>query len=325
MIKQDGIDTGRPLPTAPDRQERRRLIAYAGLAFAVLCWAANTVLARGVIREVNPLALSFWRWVFALVMILPFGLPHVRRELTVIADNKLSLVVLSFFSVAVYNSLLYVAAHFTTANNMSIVTSAMPAMTIVAAWLIIHERPLIFQLLGVVISTTGMLWIVFQGSPENVMNLVFNRGDLLVVGSVASWSLYSVFLRKFRIVLHPLSLLTMTISLGLLFIAPFYLGEIILTGASSFSVKALPVFLFLGLFPSILAYLLWNVGVAEVGPSTAAMFSYLLPIFAAFLSFGFLGEEIYLYHVLGGTLIFVGLYLARPKRPEHGKTNEQGG
>ncbi|HQK79871.1 MAG TPA: DMT family transporter [Syntrophales bacterium] len=319
MTGKDAIDAMKPSPAKPDHQGRKVLIAYAGLAFAVLCWAANTVLARGVIQEVNPMALSFWRWVFALVMILPFGFLYVKRDLPVIKNNKLPLVVLSFFSVAVYNSLLYVAAHFTTANNMSIVTASMPAITIVAAWLIIHERPLVFQVLGVVISTTGMLWIIFQGSPANVRNLVFNYGDLLVIVSVASWSLYSVFLRKFRIVLHPLSLLTMTISLGLLFIAPFYIGEIIATGTFSFTLRVLPVFLFLGLFPSILAYLCWNIGVGRVGPSTAAMFLYLLPIFAAFLSFVFLGERISAYHVLGGALIFIGLYLAKPKNPDRKK------
>jgi drug/metabolite transporter (DMT)-like permease len=115
----------------------------------------------------------------------------------------------------------------------------------------------------------------------------------------------------------------MTISLGLLFIAPFYIGEIIVTGTFSFGLRALPVFMFLGLFPSILAYLCWNIGVGRVGPSTAAMFLYLLPIFAAFLSFGFLGERINAYHVLGGTLIFIGLYLAKPKNSEHKKTDYQ--
>ncbi len=295
--------------------KKNALWAYAGLAFAVLCWAANTVLARGVIEEVNPMALAFWRWAVALVLILPVGIRFVKRDLNVIRSNKFPLTVLSFFSVAVYNSLLYVAAHFTTANNMSIVTATMPAITIVTAWLIIHEKPLMYQILGVVISTMGMLWIIFQGSLTNVHRLIFNSGDLLVVISVTSWSLYSVFLRKFKLSLHPVSLLTMTVCLGLLFIAPFYLWESVATGDFSIRPEVLPVFLFLGLFPSILAYLCWNIGVARVGPSTAAIFLYLLPIFAAVLSFVFLGERITSYHVLGGALIFIGLYLAKPANP----------
>jgi drug/metabolite transporter (DMT)-like permease len=72
----------------------------------------------------------------------------------------------------------------------------------------------------------------------------------------------------------------------------------------------------LGIFPSILAYLCWNNGVAVVGPSTSATFVYLLPIFAALLAFMFLGEKIYHYHLLGGSLIFIGLYPANRKGVE---------
>ena len=294
--------------------DKGKLYAYAGLVFSVLCWAANTVLARGVIKEVNPMALSFWRWFVALVIILPFGLMYLKRDMHTIKNNKFRLVVLAFFSVSVYNSLLYVAAHMTTANNMSIVTAAMPTITIVMAWLIIHEKPARLQIAGVIISALGMIGIIFKGSFENIHHLIFNYGDLLVVGSVASWSLYSVFLRKFKIVLHPVSLLTMTIGIGLIFIAPFYLWEIIATNDFSVSYQVLPIFLFLGTFPSILAYLCWNNGVAKVGPSTSATFIYLLPIFAAFLAFIFLNEKVHHYHLLGGSLIFIGLYLANMKR-----------
>jgi drug/metabolite transporter (DMT)-like permease len=294
--------------------DKGKLYAYAGLVFSVLCWAANTVLARGVVKEINPMALSFWRWFIALVLILPFGFFYLKRDIHTIKNNKFRLVVLAFFSVSVYNSLLYVAAHLTTANNMSIVTAAMPTITIVMAWLIINEKPGRLQVLGVIISALGMIGIIFKGSFSNAYHLVFNYGDLLVVGSVASWSLYSVFLRKFKIVLHPISLLTMTIGLGLIIIAPFYYWEINTTNNYSVSYKVLPIFLFLGIFPSILAYLCWNNGVAKVGPSTSSTFLYLLPIFAAFLAFTFLGEKIYYYHIFGGSLIFSGLYLANMKR-----------
>jgi drug/metabolite transporter (DMT)-like permease len=294
--------------------DKEKLYTYAGLVFAVLCWAANTVLARGVVKEVNPMALSFWRWVVALVLILPFGFKYLKRDINTIKNNKLRLALLAFFSVSAYNSLLYVAAHFTTANNMSIVTVTLPTITIVMAWLIINEKPERLQVFGVIISALGMIGIIFKGSFANVYNLIFNYGDLLVVGAIISWSLYSVFLSKFKVVLHPISLLTMTIGLGLIFIAPFYFWEIIVTNDFSFSYKVLPIFLFLGAFPSILAYLCWINGVAKVGPSTSAMFSYLLPIFAAFLAFIFLDENIYLYHILGGSLIFIGLYLANMKR-----------
>jgi drug/metabolite transporter (DMT)-like permease len=287
-----------------------KLYAYVGLTFAVAFWAANTVLARGVVKDINPMALSFWRWFVALMLILPFGLKHIKREMHEIRRNKLRLSLLSFFSVTVYNSVLYEAAHFTTATNMSIATATLPAITIVMAWLVINDIPSRLQIAGIFVSALGMVIIIFKGSFENIYRLEFSYGDLMVIGSMTSWSLYSVFLRKFAIKIHPMSLLTLTIGLGVFFILPFYCWEIIVTRKLGLGHHAIPVFLFTGIFPSILAYFFWNNGVAKVGPSTSAMFLYLLPVFSAYLSVTFLGEEIRFFHLIGGILIFVGLSLA---------------
>jgi len=291
-----------------------KLYAYTGLTFAVAFWAANTVLARGVVKEINPMALSFWRWFVALILILPFGFMHIKIEMHEIRKNKLRLSILSFFSVTVYNSVLYEAAHFTTATNMSIATATLPAITIVMAWLVINDIPSRLQIAGIFISALGMVTISFMESFENIYRLKFSYGDLMVIGSMTSWSLYSVLLRKFDIKIHPISLLTITIGLGVLFIFPFYFWEIIITRKLSLGHHAISVFLFTGIFPSILAYFFWNNGVAKVGPSTSAMFLYLLPVFSAYLSVTFLGEEIRLFHIFGGMLIFIGLSLAVQKR-----------
>ena len=217
---------------------------------------------------------------------------------------------LSFFSVTAYNSLLYKAAHYTTALNMSIAAAAFPTITIVIAWLVIHEIPNRPQFAGVVISAVGMLSLIVQGSFENLYNLKFNYGDLMVIGAVISWSIYSVYLRQFKIQIEPVSFLTMTIALGSIFIMPFYAWEIFATQTFSINLKVVPIILFVGIFPSILSYFWWNNGIVKVGPGISAMFYYLLPLFAAILAFIFLGEQVKFFHIIGGTLIFSGLYLS---------------
>jgi len=287
--------------------------AYLGLAFAVFCWAANTVLARGVANDILPITLAFWRWAFALIIILPFSYGHVWRERDEIRKNLFPLLVLSFFSVAVYNSLLYIAARSTTATNMAIVTASMPAITLLAARAILKEVPTLVQTGGVIISAIGMLIIIFKGSTASLFSLDFNYGDLLVVGSILSWSVYSVLIRKFKLALHPLTFLTMTILIGSLTIAPFYCWEAFAWAQHGLLVRNMHVFLFLAVFPSIIAYLFWNNGVINVGPGKAAMFIYLLPLFGAVLALVLLGETIFTYHFFGGLFIFIGLYLAIKK------------
>jgi drug/metabolite transporter (DMT)-like permease len=197
---------------------------------------------------------------------------------------------------------------------MSIATAAGPAITIIVAWLIISERPRSLQIIGVVFAAAGMLSLIAKGSLINVYHLDINWGDLLVATAVIAWSFYSVFLRKFNIKIDPLSLLTVTIVLGTLFILPFYIGEVIVTRTFSISFRVIPIILFLGIFPSLLSYFWWNNGVAKIGAGTSAMFFYLLPVFAAIMAFLFLGEDIRLFHIIGAILIFLGLYLSINKQ-----------
>jgi len=106
------------------------LMAYSGLCLAVFFWAVNTVIARKVIFEIRPMTLSFYRWVTAFIIILPFGLVHLKKDKRQIADNLGFLFLLSIPSVAVYNSVLYIGAQYTSAVNISLVVAAMPVMTV---------------------------------------------------------------------------------------------------------------------------------------------------------------------------------------------------
>src|ERR1043166_5731668 len=105
---------------------RQRHLAYAGLALTMLFWAGNAVIARAMANLIPPFALSFWRWVIALVIIAPFGFPQVWRQRAQIRRRWGPLLVLAALSVGAYNTLLYLAAHSTTAVNITLMNSTMP-------------------------------------------------------------------------------------------------------------------------------------------------------------------------------------------------------
>ena len=287
------------------------ILAYSGLALAVLNWAANTTIARGVVFDIKPMALSFFRWATAFIIILPFALKYLKHDNLIIRKNIKSLFVLSIFSVALYNSLLYVGAQYTTATNISLVVATMPGITLILAWLINREKPTFMKVAGVIIALCGMSVTISKFSLDNLVGMNFNKGDMFTVFSIISWALYSVLLKRSGIDIHPVSLLTVLIFFGTLLIFPFYLWEFFVFAGFTVNAKTVLIFLFLAVFPSIISYICWNHGVKTVGPGTAAMFMNLLPIFTAFFAFFFLGEKIYFYHIVGGVSIFVGLYIAR--------------
>jgi drug/metabolite transporter (DMT)-like permease len=97
--------------------------------------------------------------------------------------------------------------------------------------------------------------------------------------------------------------------LGLPVLLPFYLWELFTRGGFSLSVPAVAALAYYATLPSIVAYLFWNRGVAQIGPNRAGLFVHLMPVFGALLSVIFLGERLYAYHFAGATLIFGGIYL----------------
>ncbi|MCP4021251.1 MAG: DMT family transporter [Desulfobacteraceae bacterium] len=293
-----------------DAKKSKLILAYAGLTLAIFFWSINTVLARGIVFSIKPLALSFFRWIFAFFFILPFAVSHIKRDLPVIKENLKFLVILSIFSVAIYNSVLYIGAQYTTATNISLVIATMPGITILFAWLINKEIPAFFQMAGIGVSLIGMVIIICQGSVSLLMDLTFNPGDLLIVLSISSWALYSVLLRKRQIDISPISFLTMIIAIGIVLIFPFYLWEFFRFKGFALTMTNLGVFIYLGLFPSILSYICWNFGVKIAGSSQASVFMYLTPVFTSILACVFLNESLFSYHIVGGILIFAGLVMS---------------
>lgn len=286
-------------------------LAYIGLVLTPLFWAGNAVVARGVVDTIPPMAMSFWRWLIALAILLPFGLSGLWRHRHTIRQHLGPMLVLSIFSVAVFNSFLYYAAMTTTATNIALINSTIPVFVALLAWLLLGDRTRPVQILGILLAIIGILFIIARGDLAVLTSLQAQPGDLLMVGAVFSWGLFSVLLRRQAIPLPALTFLTTQILLGVLVILPFYLADLMFfSGGFPVSGDTLLPLLYLAIFPGILAYAFWNYGVHQAGPAKAAIFMYLTPVFASVLAGIFLGETLGLPHVIGGGLILAGLLLA---------------
>lgn len=299
------------------KMTRSLWLAYFGLVVTPLFWAGNAVVARGVVDTIPPLSLSFWRWIIALVILLPIGLPQVRRQWHLVVQHKWSMLALATFSVGAFNTLLYLSAVTTSALNITLINSTIPIMVALLAWLILGDRVRPLQALGIALALGGTLVIIGRGSLATLLELQVQPGDLIMVAAVACWGLFSVLLRRQSVPLTPMALLTVQVALGSLVILPFYLVDLVwISGGFTLAPDLMPALLYVAIFPGILAYAFWNNGVLTVGPPRAAVFMYLTPVYGALLAGVFLGERLSLFHVAGGLLILAGLLLTtRTSRP----------
>lgn len=283
--------------------------AWTLLILTNLLWAGNTVLARGVAGVVPPIALAYWRWTGAFLLSLPFAWPLLRRDMPALLRRWRLMLLLAATGIASYNALSYIALNHTTALNVLLLQSAAPLMIVALAFAIFGERPSVRQAGGILLSLCGVAVIASHGSLAALAALRINPGDALVIVGLAIYSVYCVVLRR-RPPVHPLSLLSALMGLGSLMMLPFYVWE----RASGAHVEggwdAVLAMAYTAIFPSLIAYLLFNRGVELIGSNAAGHSMHLMPLFGSVLAVLFLHERFRAYHAGGIALIGCGILLA---------------
>lgn len=284
-------------------------VAYALLALTNLFWAGNWVVGRGIRFDVPPLALSFWRWMIALLLLLPWALPHLRAQRDLVARHWRVLALLGLFGGACHNALTYVGLSLTTATNGVLLASATPIMILGLSWAVLGKRLSRGEWLGVTVSLSGVCAIVLQGDLARLTSLRANPGDLWVLAAMLCWAAYTVLLHRRPAGLHPLSFLAAITVAGLLGLLPFYAWEIASGRLIAPTFEAFAAIAYAGIFPALLGFIFWNRAVAEVGANRAGVFMHLMPAFGIILSMLFLGERPAFHHFAGVGLILLGIFL----------------
>ena len=300
--------------------KNKNLGIYLLLILPPLFWAGNSVLARGVADLIPPVAMSFWRWTIALLVLLPFTWKQTWNDWPEIKKYWKIIFLLGLFGIASFNTLLYTAAHSTTAINIALTQSVMPVIIVLISFILFRDKIAPLQLFAIVLCTLGAGYIVIRGDWQRLLHLEFVIGDLIMLLAVCLYALYSVLLRN-RPDIHPMSFLTTTFAVGVVLLLPLYLWERQSVPPLELTQPVIVSLLYVALCPSILAYLFWNRGIQEIGANRAGLYINLIPLFASLLAVLFLGEQFQSYHLVGIVLIAGGLLLfnllsLRPKRQE---------
>jgi len=283
---------------------------WAVLALPPLFWAGNFIVARASRGEWPPVALSFGRWTIALVALLPFAWPYVRRDFPLYRRYFLRILLLTLPGVAAFNSLVYWGLQTSTATNGMLLNSTIPLLIMAMGALFWGQRLSLWAILGLVVSTLGVAVVILQGSWERAAALDFARGDLIIFAAMVAWALYTMGLKLFPPEVNRIGLLAVQIALALPILAPFLAWELSSGRVPVWTPGSIAALVYIGIVPSVLAYLFYTKAVEMAGPARAGQFIHLLPVYGAVLSALILHEPLHLYHAAGFGLILTGIVLA---------------
>jgi drug/metabolite transporter (DMT)-like permease len=282
---------------------------YLLLSLTSLFWASNIVVGRYVAGHVPPMTISCVRWFGAFLTLLPFAWSHLRRDWPALMARLPLMLGLSATGFAINNALSYWALQYTQALNALLMQSSGPLFIALWSLLLFGVRLTWAQLAGIAISLAGVLTIILRGDFSALAGIQFNKGDVMLAGSLLSFGLYSA-LMTLRPVTHPLSLITFTTGGGALLLLPFSIWEFQNGFKLQFDTPTVATIAYVVSLPSTLAYLFFNRGIVLIGPNRAAPFFHLMPVFGSAMAILLLGEQPRLFHLVGYVMVLAGVLIA---------------
>ena len=285
------------------------------LTSASFFWSGNFFAGKiAYLSDLTPFKLGFFRWLLAMLILLPFTYSEIIRNYNYYKKNILLMTFLGFLAVTVFNSLTYISLQTTLIINSTLMASIAPVLMIGFSWLIFKTKTTILQFAGIFLSLLGAFSIILKGNINNLFNLYFTSGDVWMFTAVVSWCLYSVLLKKIDNSISQLASLQVMVILGLLFIFPLYIIENYNTSFLPTQKIDFVIIIYVAIFASIIAFFSWNKGVSIIGPNRSSLFLHLIPVFSSIWAVSFLNEKFSFFHFIGIIFILSGIILSNIKK-----------
>ena len=293
--------------TAPAKSQpvEYRHIAVLALLGTSAIWGTAAVATKTALETYPPFILSSTRWTIALMVMTPVLIRSGIRPVL----NRYTLI-LGLCGMALFNGFYSFGLERTTAATASLINGSLPVMVALLSFVFLRERLVPLRWFGIILSMTGISLTVLGATLDASVT-----GNLLIFGSVIVWSIYTIVNREKLRGENPKAVTVGAAIFGLMFMLPLaaweWVGET--PPFPDPGVGAMVIYLALG--PSLAAILLWTFALSRVPASQAAAFSNLNPIVGIVAAAILLGEPVTRFHILGGVLVILGVFLTTWRRP----------
>lgn len=284
-----------------------------GAIFAItstVIWSGNFIVSRYAIHLAGPISLAFFRWIIASITMFPFAYVAIKKEWHIFKQNKLYFFLMGLVGIAIYNTLIYTAGHYTTAINMALFGSTVhPIVSALLGAAIIQEKLHWKNITGIVICIFGTIYLLTKGELINITHFKIGAGDLFMILAGCCFGTYNVFVRKKPSGISNTSFLFCLFTLGAIFLFPAALLEMKYIQPVVYNTQLIWIALYIGIGNSTISYLVWNLAIQKIGPGKAALFATLAPLLSSYEALFFLGETFNKAQITSGLIIIVGILI----------------
>ena len=287
---------------------------YSGIGLAVLAtfiWSGNFIVARAVNQEIPPISLNFYRWLIASIIIFPFAYKKFKAEWKTVKQSWHYLFWISLTGVALFNTFVYIGAHYSSAINLALIgTTSSPIMSVIFARIFLKEKIGPLKLAGMILCIVGVLFLLSKGNFQNLLSFHFSTGDLWMLLAAFFFAVYNTMVKKKPVAISSTNFLFVIFTFGTLMVLPFFIWELSYSPAVQWNSNLILSILFLGLGASVICFFIWNIAIHKLGTGRTALFGNLIPIFSSIEAVILLNEQFNWIHIVSMLLVFAGILLA---------------
>ncbi|HBF39487.1 MAG TPA: EamA family transporter [Firmicutes bacterium] len=271
----------------------------------VFIWGVTFISTKILLRELLPVEILFYRFVIAYIVLFLIY-PKIQKSINI--REELLFLSLGVTGVSFYFLFENIALQFSLASNVSLLISAAPILTAIIAHFTVRDEKMSRGLIGgFLVAIVGIFLVVFNGKLVLKLNPI---GDMLAIFAALLWAVYSVLLKKIDPDWHPVYVVRKTFFYGLLTTVPWlFWFKADLRVSHHLGLPIVFNIFFLGLIASALCYVMWNQSVKRIGVVRSGNYIYLVPLVTMITSDFILGEKVNGFMILGGMLIFSGVYI----------------
>jgi len=285
----------------------------AALVGAALFWAGNYVLGAVAVREMSPVSLTALRWALAAVPLAVIAQVVERPDWRAVLRTWPRQVVLALLGMVGYALFVYTALQHTSSVNASLVNALNPALIALLGAAVARRAPSGRAVAGMLVGLLGVLVVLTGGRLAALTSLELNVGDVLMVGAIVVWSVYTIGGRGLAGV-PPIASTAAQAAIAAVVMAPFAATGHVHWPSSRDATVALVV---IAVLPSVGSYLLWNLALRRVPPAEAGAYLNLITVFTVLISAA-TGYALGAAQVVGGVLVLGGVLLVRDRPPRAG-------
>ncbi|PKL84414.1 MAG: EamA/RhaT family transporter [Ignavibacteriae bacterium HGW-Ignavibacteriae-3] len=286
------------------------MIKYWKPLFAVFVWGLSFIATKNALLEVRPEVIVFLR---QLLGILFLGAVLIKKRRKFAVNLREQRWIFALAGIACFHLWIQVTGlQWTTASNTGWIIGTTPVYMAILGIIFFKEKITFIQIVGIIIAFFGLVLLVSKAD-FTTLDFIKNKGDILIIASALTWSVYSMVNKKTTLTLAPVLTIFYLFSIVAIMIAPFAINQQNINAVLNLSLSGWGSILFLGIFCSGVAYTIWAQTLSEMDASRVGAFLYLEPFVTFFGAWILLNEQITFLLLISGLIIIGGVVLVNRK------------